>query len=61
MLTTGFQKHIFYGTTLVLLFLGTLSPVFRADFEAKIVSVVCATILFVLSVAHYVCPHRSLP
>ncbi len=61
MLTTGFQKHIFYGTLLVCLFLGTLCAVFRADFEAKVVTVVCATILFAISIAHYVSRHRSFP
>ena len=47
------QKHLFYGTILVLLYLGSLSSVFRDDDEAKVVSVVCATMLFALSVLYY--------
>ena len=56
-----FQKHMFYGTLLVLLFLGTLSAVFRADFGSKVVTVVCASILFAIAVVHYVWRHRSFP
>ena len=48
------QKHLFYGTILVLLYLGSLGSVFRDDFEAKVVSVSCATVLFALSVLYYV-------
>lgn len=55
------RKHIFYGTLLVCLFLGSLSSVFRDDFSGKAVSVVCATILFAISVTHYVWRHRSQP
>jgi hypothetical protein len=47
------QKHLFYGTLLVLIFLGSLSGVFRTDTEAKVVSVVCATILFGLAMVLY--------
>ena len=47
------QKHLFYGTILVLLYLGSMSSVFRDDYEAKVVSMVCATGLFALSVAYY--------
>lgn len=54
------QKHLFYGTFLVLVFLGSLSSVFREDFEAKVVSVACASILFVLAALHYVQRHRAL-
>ena len=61
MLNNGFQKHLFYGTLLVLLFLGSLSAVFRTDFEAKVATVVCASILFVTSIAHYVSRNRSFP
>jgi hypothetical protein len=55
------RKHIFYGTLLVCLFLGTLGSVFRGDFTGKAVTVVCAAILFAISVAHYIWRHRSLP
>ena len=61
MQTSSFQKHLFYGTALVLLFLGSLSAVFRTDFAGKAVTVVCATILFAIAVAHYVWRHRSFP
>ncbi len=46
---------------LLLLFLGTLSAVFRTDFEGKIVTAVCAAILFVIAVKYYLSHHRSLP
>ena len=59
--THPLQKHLFYGTVLVLLFLGTMSSVFRTDIEAKIISVACASVLFLISVRHYVRWHRSLP
>lgn len=52
------QKHIFYGTVLILLYLGSLSSVFRADIESKVVTIVCATVLFVLSVLFYI-SHRA--
>ena len=47
------QKHLFYGTMLILGYLGSLGSVFRDDFEAKVVSVACATVLFALSVLYY--------
>jgi predicted membrane protein len=55
------QKHLFCGTLLLLLFMGSLSSVFRADFEAKVVTVVCATILFGISVLHYALRNARLP
>jgi hypothetical protein len=61
MRSNGFQKHLFYGTVLVLLFMGTLSSVFRADVEAKMVSTACASILFLIAIMQYVQRHRSLP
>lgn len=61
MLSTGPQKHFFYGTLLALLFLGTLSAVFRTDFEAKVVTVVCAALLFAIAVAHYLRRHKFFP
>ncbi|MGN6499759.1 MAG: hypothetical protein ACTHKM_06400 [Tsuneonella sp.] len=61
MQTTALQKHLFYGTLLILLFLGTLSAVFRSDIAGKIVTVVCAAILFGIAVVHYVGRHKSLP
>ena len=61
MQTHPLQKHLFYGTLLVLLLLGAMSGVFRTDVTAKIVSVVCAGVLFLISVSHYVRWHRSLP
>ena len=53
MQTASIEKHLFYGTNLVLLYLGSLGSVFRNDDEAKVVSFVCATILFALSVLYY--------
>ena len=61
MQTRSIQKHLFYGTLLTLLFLGTLSAVFRTDVTGKVVTVVCATILFAIAVAHYVWRHKSFP
>ncbi|MBA3527481.1 MAG: hypothetical protein M3438_06740 [Pseudomonadota bacterium] len=55
------QKHLFYGTALILLFIGTLSSVFRDDIEAKVVSVVSASILLFVAALHYVRRHQSLP
>ena len=55
------QKHLFYGALLVWVFIGSLSSVFRDDVEAKVVSVICASILFVLASLHYVQRHRALP
>ncbi len=48
------QKHLFYGTFLVLLYLGSLSSVFRDDYVAKVVSAGCSTTLFALSLLYYV-------
>ena len=48
------QKHLFYGTLLVLLYLGSLSSVFRDDKTGAVVTVVCATVLFVLSLLFYI-------
>ena len=61
MQNSRFQKHLFYGTLLVLLFMGTLSSVFRDDWEGKVVSVVCAITLFAVAVGYYILKHRSLP
>lgn len=55
------RKHIFYGTLLMMLFIGALSSVFRADYEARIVTVVCVGVLATLSLWLYVGKHRSLP
>ncbi len=59
MQTSSIQKHLFYGTLLVLLFLGTLSAVFRTDFEGKAVTVICATALFAIAVRQYLSSHRT--
>ena len=56
-----FRKHLLYGTLLVCAFLGSVSSVFRDDFAAKVVSVVCASILFTGAALYYVRHHRSLP
>ena len=55
------QKHLFYGTLLILLLLGALGSVFRSDFEAKVVSAVCATVLFAISGLSYFRRHGALP
>jgi hypothetical protein len=59
--TNSIQKHLFYGALLVVVFLGSLSSVFRDDFETKVVSVVCASILFVIASLLYLQRHRALP
>jgi hypothetical protein len=48
------QKHLFYGTVLVLLYLGSLSSVFRDDTTGRVFTLVCATVLFALSVLFYI-------
>ena len=47
------QKNLLYGTVLILLYLGSLSSVFRDDMTGKAVTVVCATALFALSVLYH--------
>lgn len=61
MRTTRLEKHLFYGTLLVLLFMGTLGSVLRDDLTGKVVTAVCGTILFAMAVVHYVSRHRSFP
>jgi hypothetical protein len=55
------ENHMFNGTGLVMLFLGSLSTVFRDDIEAKVVSVVCSTTLFLMAVLSYVRRQRQVP
>ncbi len=59
--TRVIRKHLFYGTLLVFLFLGSLSSVFRGDMPAKVVSITCASILFFLAARYYAHRHRALP
>jgi len=61
MRTGDIRKHLFYGTVLILLFMGSLGSVFRDDFTGKVVTVVCSTILFSIAVVHYVWRHRLFP
>jgi hypothetical protein len=61
MRSSSLNKHLFYGTMLVLLFLGSLGAVFRDDVEGKVVTVVCATVLFLIAILSYVRRHRLLP
>ena len=55
------RKHLFYGTLLILLFIVALSSVFRPDLAGKIVTIACATILFIISAFYYFRSHHSLP
>jgi hypothetical protein len=55
------QKRLFYGTLLIIVFLGSLSSVFRAELEAKLVSVVCSGILFVFAALYCFRGRRALP
>ena len=55
------RKHIFYVTIIILLFMGALGSVFRSDFEAKVVSVVCALILALIGLISYFRASKTLP
>ncbi len=55
------RKHMFYGVVLVMLFIGSLSSVFRGDFDAKVVSVICSTSLFVMAALLYVKHNKRFP
>ena len=58
---SGVQKHLFYGTLLVLIFIGSVSAIFREDEAAKIVAGVCCIILFVMAILLYRREHSRLP
>ncbi len=47
------RKHVFYVTVIILLFMGSIGSVFRSDFEAKIVSVICALALTLVGLISY--------
>ena len=58
--TRKVEKHLYYGTLLSVLVLGSLASVVRSDLEAKIVSAVCSTILFSIAALAYFRGQRAL-
>ena len=54
------RKHMFYGTILLLMFMGSLAGVFRNDFEAKVVNFICVAILTAICLISYINSHKRL-
>jgi hypothetical protein len=60
-MTKAIQKHIFYVTILILLFMGGVASIFRSDFEAKAVSAACVLMMAAGNLFWYCRSNKTLP
>jgi len=59
-MNTATGKHIFYGSLIVVLFLGSVSSVFRTDLAAQIVAIFSSLILTTCTALYYRQNHSKM-
>lgn len=54
------RKHVFYIGIMLILFLGSLSAIFRDDFQGDLVSAICCSVISLIMVYAYMNHHKQL-